>query len=400
MSGPRALLLPADPLEAYVEKFGSIPDQRSLTAAGTFDHAVVAYQGPRGGRSRPRPGLTVYRIRAFRCPSPAALRGAAFALSLVHFVAQVVRVVLRERVDVIRSYSPFVPGAAAVIAGRLTGRPSIVAVHTDPEEVLSRLDRSASRVLRGVERFTLPRADRVWCVTRYLREVVRARGVPVDRINVAPNRVPVDAFASPDAAREAETRTRWAIPKGTPVVVAVGRLDPEKDPLTLVKAFALTGHREARLVLVGDGALRDAVEEEGRRAGLDGRLVLTGFRPRDEIASFLHVASCFVLASRYEGFPHALVEALAAGVPVVASDAPQMDELLAGTGALRFPAGDAAALAARLRDVLVDPGGGRLSAARGRATAGRYELRLVDAAEAALYRELLMELPREAGGRR
>jgi glycosyltransferase involved in cell wall biosynthesis len=303
-------------------------------------------------------------------------------------------------VDVIRAYSPFVPGAAAVLAGRLTGRPSIVAVHTDSEEVLSRLDPAAARVLGALERFALSRADRVWCVTEYLRATAVARGVRPQRIRIAPNRVPVGAFASPDAAREADTRARWAIPPGAPVVVAVGRLDLEKDPLTLVRAFALAGHPEARLVLVGDGGLRRSVEQEGIRAGLDGRLVLTGFRPRDEVASFLHLAACFVLASRYEGFPHALVEALAAGVPVVASDAPQLDELLAGTGAARFPVGDAGALAARLREVLADPAASRISSAAGRAGAARYELSRVDAAEAELYRELLRGPVLEVGGRR
>lgn len=400
MNVPRVLLLPADPLEAYAEKFGSIPDQRSLTGAGTFAHAVVAYQSPRPGRSRPRPGLTVHRVRSFRARRRGVLRGAAFACSFLHFVSQVVRIARRERVDVIRAYSPFVPGAAAVLAGRLTGRPSIVAVHTDSGEVLSRLDPPAAGVLGALERFTLPRADRVWCVTEYLGAAAAARGARPDRIRISPNRVPVNSFESPDAARETGTRARWSIPAGAPVVVAVGRLDPEKDPLTLVRAFALTGHPQARLVLVGDGGLRRSVEEEGKRAGLDGRLVLTGFRPRDEIASFLHLATCFVLASRYEGFPHALVEALAAGVPVVASDAPQLDELLAGTGAARFPAGDAGALAARLREILSDPAANRVSASAGRASAGRYELSRVDAAEAELYRELLRGPALEVGGRR
>jgi glycosyltransferase involved in cell wall biosynthesis len=173
------------------------------------------------------------------------------------------------------------------------------------------------------------------------------------------------------------------------VVVSVGRLDPEKDPLTLVRAVARVPRPDLHLVLVGDGSLREAVEEEGARAGLGGRLVVTGFRPRREIPSFLHLAHCFVMASRYEGFPFALAEALAAGVPVVASDARQIDELLTGTGASRFPAGDAEALAGRIAEVLADPARARAAAARGRERVAAFDQEAIDALEAELYREVL-----------
>lgn len=399
MNGRCALLLTNDPLEAYVSKSGSLPDQASLSPAGVFDRVVVAYQACRGGRWRPRPDLTIYRVRAVPGRGPRAVRSVAFMVSLLWFLVRVARIARRERVDVVRAYNPFSQGAAAVLAARYACVPSVVAVHTDSSEVLKRLDAAAARFLGVLERYALRHADRVWCLTAYLRDMAVARGASPQRIRVVPNGVPMTAFARGDPAREAATRHLYGIPPKAPVIVAVGRLDAEKDPLTLVRAAALLREREARLVLVGDGSLRVNVEEEAGRAGLDGRVLITGFRPREEVPSLLHIAHCYVMGSLYEGFPHALAEALAAGVPVVASDIPQLDELLAGTGARRFPPGDVAALAARIGEVLADPERARVVAAAGRARVACFDVHRARWVEASLYRELLPERRVEVGSR-
>lgn len=389
MTGRCALLLTNDPLEAYAEKFGRIPNQASLSPTGVFARVVVAYQAALGGISQPRPGLTVYRTRRVRVSSPAPLRAGAFAASFAWFAAQAMRIALRERVDLVRAYNPFVQGAVAVLAARAARCPCVVAVHTDSAEILRRLDPSAARVLGALARFSLVRADRVFCVNEHVRNSAIASGAAPERVRIVPNRVPLADLSAPDPAREAATRAKYGIPDDAPVIVAVGRLDPEKDPLTLVRAVARIARPDVRLVFVGDGLLNAAVRAEAARTGLDGRLVLPGFRPLAEIPSFLHLATCFVMASRYEGFPIALTEALAAGVPVVASDIPQLDELLAATGAARFPAGDANALAACLESVLADPGAARLTAAVGRDRVLPFDLEHVHRAEAAFYRELL-----------
>ncbi|RDI76256.1 Glycosyltransferase [Gaiella occulta] len=386
---PCALLLTNDPLEAYAAKTGALPEQASLSPAGVFARVVVAYQACAGGRFEPRPRLRVYAVRALRASRPTIFRGCAFAGSLAWFVLRVARIARAERVDLIRAYNPFVQGAVGVLAGRLARRPCVVAVHSDSAEILARLDPSVARVFRLLERFALGRAEQVWCVTEYLRQTAITRGARPERVRVVPNRVAFSSFATADPARVAAVRARYRIPPDAPVVVAVGRLDPEKDPLTLVHAFARLRSPEARLVLVGDGCLHDAACQEAARLELHDRVVVTGFRPRTEIPAFLHLASVYVIASQYEGFPHALVEALAAGLPIVASDIPQLDEILAGTSAARFPTGDAAALAARIQPLLDEPVRARVAAASGQRYARRFERAQVDAAEAARYRELL-----------
>lgn len=389
MNGPAALLLTNDSLEAYAEKYGRFHTWADLSPAGIFERVVVTYQAEHDGHTQPGLGMTVYRIRAFRFGRLSLLRAAAFLCSLVWFVARAVYISRRERVAVVRAYNPFVQGVAAVIAGRLAGRPSVVSVHTDPAEILARLDRPVARVYSLLERFTLARADRIWCTTRYLEDRIVARGAPADRVRILPNRVELAEFAHPDVERVRALRERYAIPPHAPVVLSVARLDPEKDPLTLLAAFTRLSHPGARLVLVGDGQLRESVEQEAARAGQNERVVITGFRPREEISAFLHLADCFVLASEYEGFPFALTEALAAGVPVIVSDLPHIDELLEGTGAARFEVGDPVALADRISQVFADPAGARATAAAGRAKVAPFDRELVDEREVALYEEVV-----------
>lgn len=399
MRGRSALLLTNDPLEAYAVKYGRFHTLDDLSPAGVFGRVVVAYQTGRSGRARPGRGVTVYRIPAHHVRRPSPLRAAAFLCSFVWFVLRVAHIARRERVDVVRAYNPFLQGAAAVVAGRLARRSSVVSVHTDPAEVLARLDRPVARVFSLLERFTLSRADRIWCTTRYLEGHVVARGAHPARVRILPNRVDLAAFGKPDPGRTEALRERHGIPPGAPVVLCVARLDPEKNPLVLLEAFSRLPRPDARLVLVGDGELRATVEREATRAGLDGRVVLAGFRPREEIPAFLHLADCFVLPSRYEGFPFALAEALAAAVPLVVSDIPQIDELLEGTGATRFPVGDAEVLAARISEVLAEPDRARAAAAAGRSTVAAFDRDLVDEQEAALYREVVAGDRMEAASR-
>lgn len=389
MNGPCALLLTNDPLEAYEVKFGDIPDQEALSPEGVFARAVVVHQSPRAGSRHPRSGLSVHRVRAVRVRRPALLRAAAFVLSFTWFALRVVRIARAEGADIVRAYNPFVQGAVAVLVARVRRCPAVVAVHTDPAELLRRLDPPTARVFRSLARYSLGRADAVWCVTGHVREAAVSLGAPPHRIQVVPNRVPVAALSVPDPERESEIRARYAIPPQARVVVAVGRLDPEKDPLCLVTAFVLLQDPEARLLFVGEGALRPDVERAAESAGIGDLVTVTGFRPKNEIPSFLHLADCYVMASRYEGFPFALTEALAAGAPVVASDAPQLDELLDGTGCARFPVGDAHALADRIRTVLHSPTGSSEAVAAGRSRAGAFDLRPLQRFEAELYRELL-----------
>lgn len=149
----------------------------------------------------------------------------------------------------------------------------------------------------------------------------------------------------------------WFQPGQPPVVLAIGRLNEAKDFPVLIRAFAqLRRQRVARLVILGEGELRPALEAQLAQLGLDADAVqLPGFMANPY--AWLARCSLFALSSRREGLPGVLIEAMACGVPVVSTDCPSgPDEILEGGRWGRLvPVGDANALAQAMAEVLDTP---------------------------------------------
>ena len=133
-------------------------------------------------------------------------------------------------------------------------------------------------------------------------------------------------------------------------VTAVGRLIPRKDPLTLLAAFAAASDGSDTLRFIGDGAQRTDVLGEAARAGLADRVSVSGVLARDEVYREVARSSLFVSASRGEGLPVSVLEAMTCGAPVVLSDIPSHREVAASADFVPLVApGDARALASTIR---------------------------------------------------
>jgi glycosyltransferase involved in cell wall biosynthesis len=158
------------------------------------------------------------------------------------------------------------------------------------------------------------------------------------------------------AQAEAIAPHPWLQDGGPPVVLGVGRLVDQKGFATLLEAVArLRRERPLRLLVLGEGRRRGALERQARRLGLGADFALPGFAPNP--FAYMARAGVFVLSSVYEGLPGVLIQALACGCPVVSTDCPDGPrEILAGGeyGPL-VPVGDAAALAAAIGRVLDAP---------------------------------------------
>lgn len=140
-----------------------------------------------------------------------------------------------------------------------------------------------------------------------------------------------------------------------PHFTAVGRLDRQKGFDLLLDAFAMLDRPDARLVIHGEGPERGALEAQVARLELGDRVSLPGRTAAP--GGWLAGGGTFVLSSRFEGYPNALMEAMAAGLPVAAFDCPwgPADMIRDGGNGLLVPPGDVAALAAAMRRLLDDP---------------------------------------------
>jgi glycosyltransferase involved in cell wall biosynthesis len=238
--------------------------------------------------------------------------------------------------------------------------------------------RGPKRLLKAaVERLGLRRASAVIATT----EALRARARRLNRnVELVPNGVDTERFAPPPGGR----------PRGTPArVLYVGRFSAEKNLDTLVTAAAeLARRRPLRLVLVGGGPLEAAVRAQARAAGLD--VEFPGVVPQERLPELYREADAFVLASFTEGHPKVLIEALASGVPCVASDCEGNRSLVTdGVTGLLFDPRRAADLAESLARVLDDEGLAKGLGQAGRELAvARYDLGALVSREIALLRRV------------
>ena len=286
-------------------------------------------------------------------------------------------------VDVIEEHFRFDPG----VVGRLRRvverhAPDLVETHMIKSHFLVRLSGVAAarpwvafhhgytttdlkmRLYNRINRLTLPSATRVATVCGpFARQLERA-GVRPERIFVRHSSVAAGARAGEEEVRE--LKARLGVAEGERVILSVGRLSREKGHVDLVRALGRLAELHPALkfkaVIVGDGPERARVEAEAASSGLGDRLVFAGHA--DDVRPFYAAADVLALPSHSEGSPLVLLEAMAAGVPVVATSVGGVPEVADDEEtALLVPAHDPQAFAAALGRVLTDAGLARTLAA-------------------------------------
>ncbi|MBV9122149.1 MAG: glycosyltransferase, partial [Planctomycetes bacterium] len=222
------------------------------------------------------------------------------------------------------------------------------------------------RLNEALDRFCLRWMDAVVCVSEAQAAKVRRTGVAEERIHVIHNSVPAprDRGSAPVSAERLRGLLRHPCRR---VGVAAGRLSPEKGFAHLVEAAALVARDdpEVGFVLFGEGPLRPALARQIARHHLQDRFILAGFH-RD-LEEYLPQADVLVISSLTEGLPVILLEAFAAGVPVVATAVGGIPEVVEdGTNGYLVPAANPGLLARRLQDLLQAGTAARAMGERGR----------------------------------
>ena len=244
---------------------------------------------------------------------------------------------------------------AAIWARRLSGVSTRV-VLTQPT-ILSRYAQERmwrKRHLPDLARHYFGDADERIAVSQDVAsDLAQVTGLASSQIQVIPNPV---VTAEIRAKAKAEPDHSFFSPGSPPVVLAAGRLHPEKDFATLLRAVAkVRENRPVRLIVLGEGAERDRLEALAQTLGLDGDLSMPGFEANP--FAYMRQAAVFVSTSVSEGFGNAIVEALACGCPVVSTRCPGgPSEILDGGRYGRLvEVGDVGALAAAIEETLENP---------------------------------------------
>jgi glycosyltransferase involved in cell wall biosynthesis len=301
---------------------------------------------------------------------------------------------LRGReVDIVHAHSPFIMGRLALSVARRLRRPLVFTHHTMYHEYVHYVpwihrDLSRRLVLRYTRAFA-NRCDVVIAPSAVVSDLLRAQGVTA-RIEVLPSGgVDLERFARLDGRA---VRARHEIPADRPLLVTVSRLAPEKSVDLVLQAFQqVPAGAEAYLLIVGGGPSAEALQDLARALGIAARTRFTGPLPHDAALEAIAGADLFLFGSQTETQGIVLVEAMAAGVPVVAVARGGAAEVVGDgeAGVLVEPSPQA--MAAAVHDLMVDPARRRTMSRRAREIAAGYATPVLARRIATLYQSVLAE---------
>lgn len=200
-----------------------------------------------------------------------------------------------------------------------------------------------------------PRTDRIFTVSEDARRsILRAHVISQRKLFTVPNGINFDRFQQ-DVSPDPTLRQTLGIPAGSFVLGNIGRLSETKRLDILISAFATlsTEFPASHLLLVGDGPSLPELQNQAVKLGIANRVHFTGFQPNPEL--YLRMVDVFVLTSRIEGMPLAVLEAAASGVPVIASRVGGLEEMSNdGRSILLYEFNDSDTLLFRLRRLIID----------------------------------------------
>lgn len=262
-----------------------------------------------------------------------------------HILAHLVR---RRRFDVVHAHSSKA-GMLVRVAGPLSGARLIYTPHAFATLADSEFSARRRRVFQLVERALATVTDTVICLGS--AEFAHARdaiGIPEARLALVPNSLSPAGFRF-----ESDLRTELGLPRTTPVVGVAARLEPQKGIDIAVRAMATVRHAlphaDARLVVLGEGRERTALEGLAAECGIERAVHWLGWRPARE---YLHNFDLLLAPSRYEGSAYTPMEALWCGVPVVCTQIAAEAVVIDGINGFVVPSEDPGALALAAVEIL------------------------------------------------
>jgi glycosyltransferase involved in cell wall biosynthesis len=260
-----------------------------------------------------RDGIEVYHPRYYMIPKVGMiLYGFMMFLSVWGSVSRIRKTF---DFDLIDAHFVYPDGFAAVLLGRILGRPVVVSARG------SDINRySTFTLIRSLLRYTLKRADKVIAVSKSLKEAMIQLGIPGGKISVISNGVDMKKFR---ALSKSEARVKLSLPVDGKVILSVGHLTRNKGFDLVIKAVRILledrRQQNIRLNIVGDGIFVKDLERIVSELDVGSQVSLRGTVSHEELFLWYSAADLFCLASEMEGWPNVILESLACGTPVVAT---------------------------------------------------------------------------------
>ncbi len=316
-------------------------------------------------------------------------------------VARLAAALVRGRYDLVHCHTSH--SHALAVAARLLARPLLGFGRRGPGPgrpprilVTRRVDFSIyRRSFLGLNGLKYRAADGFIAISDAVRAVLVRDGIPGERVAVVHSGIDLERFAAPPpSAPDPAIRAALGVPPDAPLVGNVAHCAGHKGQRFLVEAAPLVLARrpDARLAIVGEGELRADLAARVRALGLDGRVLLPGFR--DDIPAILRALDVFVLPSLEEALGTSILDAMAAGTPVVATRVGGIPEAVdEGVTGLMVPPADPPALAAAILRLLDDRALARRLAAAAAERVRRFSIDATVDGTVAVYHRLVSGRP-------
>jgi glycosyltransferase involved in cell wall biosynthesis len=318
---------------------------------------------------------------------------------LIQATRQLAAIVKRENIDIIHTNNTVLDRTVGQLAALRTGRPVVNSLHSEHESSESISKKGLKSLPRRIKRefgIRLGRATvkHVLPVSGSVKEswwpYLRAMKIRPEQVTVVHPGLAPERFVSLSEAQRTELRRTVGVDDANPLLINVGRLNYGKGQHWLVPMMkpALEKHPKAKLILVGDGQDRQVLTESIRSLGLESSVIMLG--QRSDVTQLLNIADLFVFPSLTEGFPLAVLEAMAAGKVMVGFRLPSFRECVEEekSGVL-VPIGDSEALTKAVLEVLADPARMREMGLRSRAIAERFTQRSTSEKLESVYASLV-----------
>jgi glycosyltransferase involved in cell wall biosynthesis len=304
---------------------------------------------------------------------------------------------LLQSMDLVHAHHPFLSARLAIRYCRPFNIPIIFTNHTRydlyAQAYLPLLpDQVGNAFLQAYMSWLCREMDLVIAPSAGLERVLVGLGV-LSPIVVLPNGIDLAPFRQP---REPLSHESLGLLPGGVILIYVGRLGPEKNLAFLVRAFAgvASAYPEARLLLVGEGPERDNLEDQVSRSGLRGRVGFTGLVEYADLPAYLATADAFVTASVTEVHPLSVIEAMAAGLPVLGIASPGIEDTIEDGLTGYLSPDDLPAFTAKMTRLVAERESRREMAQRARQASEAYAIERTSSRLMEHYDKLVLERPR------